>query len=80
MKKGAAGALLVVLLTSSLALPATRVSVATGPWGGVFFLVGTALAHLLSKHVRDTTAIGGTADWPRARRASCREPGNLAGP
>ncbi len=57
MKKGAAGALLVVLLTSSLALPATRVSVATGPWGGVFFLVGTALAHLLSKHVRDATAI-----------------------
>ena len=57
MKKGVAVALLVVLIASSPALPATRIVVATGPWGGVFFLVGTSLAHLLSKHVRDATAI-----------------------
>ena len=57
MKKSATAALLVVLLTSSLALSATRVSVATGPGGGVFFLVGKALAQLLSKHVRDTTTV-----------------------
>ena len=42
---------------SRTALPATRISVATGPWGGVFYLVGASLAHLLSKNVRDTTAI-----------------------
>jgi TRAP transporter TAXI family solute receptor len=57
MKKSAAVALLVVLLASTPALPATRISVATGPWGGVFFRVGTSLAHLLSKHVHNATAV-----------------------
>lgn len=36
---------------------ATRISIATGPWGGVYFLAGTALAHLLSKHIPGATAI-----------------------
>lgn len=57
MKKSAAGALLMVLLASAPALPAARISVATGPGGGVFSLVGTSLAHVLSKHVRDATAV-----------------------
>ena len=57
MKKSTAVALLMVLMASSSALPATRITVATGPWGGVFFLVGTSLAHLLSRHVRDASAV-----------------------
>ena len=49
------GLLMVMLAAPTLA--ATRIRVATGPWGGVYFLVGTALAHLLSAHIRDTTAM-----------------------
>ena len=48
------------LLVVALVVPgsaATRVTIATGPWGGVYFLVGTALAHLLSKHIPGTTAV-----------------------
>jgi uncharacterized protein len=48
------------LLMVALAVPvtaATRITVAAGPWGGVYFLVGTALAHLLSDHINGTTAI-----------------------
>jgi uncharacterized protein len=50
----------VALFVVALVVPATaatRVSIATGPWGGVYFLVGTALAHLLSKHIPGATAI-----------------------
>src|SRR4029453_2150563 len=49
-------ALFVVALVVS-GTAATRVSIATGPWGGVYFLVGTALAHLLSKYIPGATAI-----------------------
>jgi TRAP transporter TAXI family solute receptor len=48
------------LLVLALVVPgtaATRITIATGPWGGVYFLVGTAMAHLLSKHISGATAI-----------------------
>jgi len=42
---------------------ATRVSIATGPWSGVYFPVGEALAKILTKpipgvHVVTTPAVG----------------------
>ncbi len=49
-----------VLLVLALVVPgtaATRITIATGPWGGVYFLVGTAMAHLLSKHIPGATAV-----------------------
>ena len=61
MKRCGALALLVILLASSAALPATRIVIATGPGGGVFFLVGTALAQVLSQHLKDTTAVADPA-------------------
>ena len=48
------------LLVLALVVPgtaATRITIATGPWGGVYFLVGTAMAHLLSKHIPGATAV-----------------------
>src|SRR5262249_4149492 len=57
VKKIVALGLLMALLLPAAALSATRITVATGPWGGVFFLVGTALAHLLSKHVPHAQAV-----------------------
>jgi uncharacterized protein len=52
-------ALLAVLLLA-LGVPgtaATRITISTGPWGGVYFLVGTAMAHLLSKYIPGATAV-----------------------
>jgi TRAP transporter TAXI family solute receptor len=52
-------ALLAILLLA-LGVPgtaATRITISTGPWGGVYFLVGTAMAHLLSKYIPGATAI-----------------------
>ena len=49
-----------VILVLALVVPgtaATRITIATGPWGGVYFLVGTAMAHLLSKHIPGAPAI-----------------------
>jgi len=57
MKRCVVLVLLAMLLAAPAALSATRIVVATGPWGGVFFLVGTSLAHVLSKNIRDTTAV-----------------------
>jgi TRAP-type uncharacterized transport system substrate-binding protein len=48
---------LVMVLSAVSTIAAVRISVATGPWGGVYFLVGTALAHVLSNHINGTTAI-----------------------
>jgi hypothetical protein len=56
MKPVAAG-LLTLLLVTAPTLAATHITVATGPWGGVYFLVGTALAHVLSNHVSGATAV-----------------------
>src|SRR5262245_66665848 len=52
-------ALLAILLLA-LGVPgtaATRITISTGPWGGVYFLVGTAMAHLLSEYIPGATAI-----------------------
>jgi len=58
MRKSNVGVgLLVVLLATAPTAAATRITVATGPWGGVYFLVGTALAHVLSNHISGTTAV-----------------------
>jgi TRAP transporter TAXI family solute receptor len=51
MKKIFLIAMVAALLGPVSGLGATQVSVATGPWGGVYFLVGTALANVLSKHM-----------------------------
>src|SRR4030095_2275217 len=49
-----------VLLILALVVPgtaATRITIATGPWGGVYFWGEPAMAHLLSKHIPGSTAI-----------------------
>jgi hypothetical protein len=46
----------IVLLTSPAARGVTRVTIGTGPWGGVFFPVGSALATLLNRYVPDIRA------------------------
>src|SRR5262249_22561031 len=50
-------ALLLVVLAVGPTAGATRITVATGPWGGVYFRVGTALAHVLGNHVTGATAM-----------------------
>jgi TRAP transporter TAXI family solute receptor len=55
MKRALALVLLTVLLTGSVAVGATRVTIGTGPWGGVFFPVGSALATVLNRYVRDVS-------------------------
>ena len=61
MKSHRVGGIVVGILVSLLAvgptIAATRITVATGPWGGVYFLVGTALARVLGKHISGTTAV-----------------------
>jgi len=51
MRKVVGGGLVATLLLSVSVMGATRLSVGAGPWGGVYFFVGTALASLLSKHM-----------------------------
>jgi uncharacterized protein len=55
MKRSLAVALLTVAFASTVALGATRVTIGTGPWGGVFFPVGSALATLLNRYVGDVS-------------------------
>ena len=55
MKRSLAVALVVVMFAVPAALGATRVTIGTGPWGGVFFPVGSALATLLNRYVRDVS-------------------------
>jgi uncharacterized protein len=55
-------AVFVALLVPSLVVPATtagttRIAVGTGPWSGVFFPVGGALAELLTKHLPGVEAV-----------------------
>lgn len=48
MRRALVVGLAAALLMPGVALGATRVSIGTGPWGGVYFLVGAALANLLN--------------------------------
>jgi hypothetical protein len=57
MRKVVAVGLVAALLVPAPAIGATRVSVGAGPWGGVYFFVGTALAKILSKHVPGVNAV-----------------------
>jgi uncharacterized protein len=56
MKRWLALAVAFVLLASPAAHGVTRVTIGTGPWGGVFFPVGGALATILNRYVRDISA------------------------
>ena len=51
MKTIAVVGLLGILLVPALVMSATRVAIGTGPWSGVYFPVGEALAKVLNKHV-----------------------------
>ena len=46
-----------ILLVPVLVASATRVVIATGPWSGVYFPVGEALAKVLTKHIRGVQAV-----------------------
>jgi len=56
MKRALALGFAIVLLASPAACALTRVTIGTGPWGGVFFPVGNALAMILNRYVRDVSA------------------------
>ena len=56
MKRSLALALVTVVFAGPVVLGATRVTIGTGPWGGVFFPVGSALATILNRYVRDISA------------------------
>ncbi len=49
--------LLGILLVPGLVMSATRVSIGTGPWSGVYFPVGEALAKVLNKHIPGMEAV-----------------------
>jgi len=49
--------LLGLLLVPGLVMSATRVSIGTGPWSGVYFPVGEALAKVLNKHIPGMEAV-----------------------
>jgi uncharacterized protein len=49
--------LLGILLVPVQVMSATRVSIATGPWSGVYFPVGEALAKILNKHIPGMEAV-----------------------
>jgi len=49
--------LLGLLLVPGLVMSATRVSIATGPWSGIYFPVGEALAKILNKHIPGMEAV-----------------------
>jgi TRAP transporter TAXI family solute receptor len=57
MKTVALVGLLAVLLVPGLITGSTRVSIATGPWGGVYFPVGEALAKVLNKRIAGMEAV-----------------------
>src|SRR5689334_7572905 len=48
--------LVAMLVVSSAAIGATRVSIGTGPWSGVFFPVGSGLATILNRYVPNIEA------------------------
>jgi len=56
MRRSLTFALLSMVLTWTVAVATTRVTIGTGPWGGVFFPVGSALAKILNRYARDITA------------------------
>jgi len=49
--------LLAILLVPVLGMSATRISVGTGPWSGVYFPVGEALTKVLNKHIPGMEAV-----------------------
>src|SRR3989442_4562925 len=49
--------LLGILLVPGLVMSATRVSIGTGPWSGVAFPVGEAVAKVLNKHIPGMEAV-----------------------
>ena len=49
--------LLGILLVPIQVMSATRVSIATGPWSGIYFPVGEALAKILNKHIPGMEAV-----------------------
>jgi TRAP transporter TAXI family solute receptor len=49
--------LLGILLVPVQVMSATRVSIATGPWSGIYFPVGEALAKILNKHIPGMEAV-----------------------
>src|SRR3989454_9760205 len=57
MKTIAVVGLLGILLVPALVMSATRVAIGTGPWSGVYFPVGEALAKVLNKHVPEIDAV-----------------------
>ncbi len=57
MKNVVVVGLVAALLAPAPAIGATRVSVGAGPWGGVYFFVGTALANILGKHIPGVNAV-----------------------
>lgn len=57
MKRVPLVGLLGILLVPGLVTSATRVSIGTGPWSGVYFPVGEALAKVLNKHIPGMEAV-----------------------
>jgi len=49
--------LLAILLVPVLGMSATRISIGTGPWSGVYFPVGEALTKVLNKHIPGMEAV-----------------------
>jgi TRAP transporter TAXI family solute receptor len=56
MKRALTVGLVAMLVVSSAAIGATRVSIGTGPWSGVFFPVGSGLATILNRYVPNIEA------------------------
>jgi len=57
MKTIAVVGLVGILLVPALVMSATRVAIGTGPWSGVYFPVGEALAKVLNKHIPEVEAV-----------------------
>ena len=57
MRKALTVGLVGTLVIPLTALSATRVPIGTGPWSGVYFPVGAALADILNKHLPEVNAV-----------------------
>jgi uncharacterized protein len=57
MKRAPLVCLLGILLVPGLTTSAARVSIATGPWSGIYFPVGEALAKVLNKRISGMEAV-----------------------
>src|SRR5215470_3027566 len=57
VRRDIGGGLVATLLVAASVMGATRLSVGAGPWGGVYFFAGTALADLLNKHLPAVNAV-----------------------